>query len=241
MYRNLLGLATIATVGIGTAAPAASIYRADLQTLNNSGVQGSVTVTIDGDSLTYQTAILGLEADQPHVAHFHGLFSNLTDGDVVDSTSPTLANDTDGDGFVELLEALPNYGPILVSLTEDDGTPFTTADGVLTRQGTFDLEDSSIFADGYDRDDLLPLDLREFVIHGLTVPAGIGAGTDGEVNGDGGYLAVLPVAAGEFTLIASDGNGGPQAVPTPTAAMAGLGLLALAANRRRRAEATANA
>jgi hypothetical protein len=41
------------------------------------------------------------------------------------------------------------------------------------------------------------LQLREIIIHGLTVPAA-GAGTPAEVDGTAGYKTVLPVAGGEI-------------------------------------------
>jgi hypothetical protein len=45
---------------------------------------------------------------------------------------------------------------------------------------------------------ILPLDAKVMVIHGMSIPAGPGAGTAGEVDGTAGYKAGLPVAAGEI-------------------------------------------
>jgi hypothetical protein len=71
--------------------------------------------------------------------------------------------------------------------------------------------------------DFNDLDLRELVIHGLTVPPGPGEGTPGEVDGTNGYLAVLPVASAEIA-----------AAPEPsTWAMMILGLGGIAALRFR--------
>ena len=51
----------------------------------------------------------------------------------------------------------------------------------------------------------IPLDLREIVIHGLTLPNSLGLGgtnensiAPNEADGTPGYKAVLPVAAGEI-------------------------------------------
>jgi hypothetical protein len=49
------------------------------------------------------------------------------------------------------------------------------------------------------------LELREVVIHGLTVPA-VGAGTPGEVDGSAGYKVVLPVAGGEIHAVGSSSD-----------------------------------
>lgn len=47
-----------------------------------------------------------------------------------------------------------------------------------------------------DKDALFPLALRETVVHGLVVPNSAGAGMDGEANSTGGYIPILPAAAG---------------------------------------------
>ncbi len=91
----------------------------------------------------------------------------------------------------------------------------------------------------YQGDDVLPLEDRVIVIHGLTVPVGVGGGTPFELHGQGGYVQMLPAIAGEIELISSDGNGangngngGPNVIPTPTAAAAGLALVGLLGTRR---------
>lgn len=218
----------VLTLGLLAApsAQAAQAYDATFTTLNDSGVTGTAMLSLNSADtmLTVTIHATGLEAGVPHVAHIHGLFSNGTTGTPIDSTTPTLAQDTDHDGFVELGEGLTTYGPIIVPLVNFDSAETSTVDYTHT----FDLLDPSIYAGGYTRTDLLgadfnDLDLRELVIHGLTVPPGPGAGTPGEVNGTNGYLAVLPVASGEIA-----------AIPEPsTWAMMILGLGGVAALRFR--------
>ncbi|MAY74292.1 MAG: hypothetical protein CMJ31_06120 [Phycisphaerae bacterium] len=216
------GLATSAATAGGVGL---NLWRANITALNGSGVSGTAELFLDGDNLTVTVVATGLEADMAHPMHIHGLVDDM-DGSSGDSTTPTIGADTDGDGFVELAEGLPSYGPVILPLTSPpgsglDGFP-TAPGGVINFSQVYDLSDDSVFGDGFDSDNLFPLDFREIVIHGMTVPAGIGAGTDGEVDGTGGYLATLPVAAGEFVLVPAPG----------VVTIAGLGG-ALAFRRRR--------
>jgi len=211
------------------ASPAAAdhltYYTAALNELNNSGVSGSANLTLDSieNSLRVQINATGLEPGMVHVQHIHGLVG--PDGPLDSVTPPDSADDPpngDGDTFVEVNEGAPFYGPILLGLSNPPGgalVDFPTApDGNINYDVTFDLDDDAIFAGDFDVNDLLPLALREIVIHGSTVPAGVNPDLP-----DGGYLATLPVAAGEIAI-----------VPTPSAAAAGLAAISLVAFRRRR-------
>jgi len=180
----------------------APVYVAEIQELNDSGVEGYVTASIHHGVLTTTVSLSGLEPNQTHVQHIHGRVGE--NGEPQNSTVPTEAQDADDDGFVELDEGLPNYGPILLNLTSDPaaglaGFP-TAPDGTVTFVQTYDLSETEAFAEGFDATDLTPLDLREFVVHGLTVEGGVGAGTPGEVDGSAGFKTVLPVGSGEFEL-----------------------------------------
>ena len=112
--------------------------------------------------------------------------------------TPTLAQDTDHDGYVELGKAARVWSDHRAAYGVRCGETST-----VDYTHTFNLLDPSIYGGGYSRADLLgvdfnDLDLRELVIHGLTVPPGPGEGTPGEVDGTNGYLAVLPVASAEI-------------------------------------------
>lgn len=177
-------------------ANAEKFYAVDFTALNGSGVDGQALLTLDEDtnSLTVIISASGLEPGQVHPQHIHG-FPSGQDADV-----PTLAVDADNDGFIELAEGLTTYGPILLALTSPPGgalTDFPTApDGTILFSQTYQLPAGQL-----DTDPMLFL--REIVLHGMTVPDGVGAGTEGEVDGSNGYLAVLPVAAGEIEEVSA--------------------------------------
>lgn len=201
---------TLRGTGRGDNITATDIFRADLTTLNRSGVTGHVEAAMADGVLTVRIAADGLEPNQTHVAHIHGRVAE--DGAALNSRVPSDAFDTDGDSFVELVEGLPAYGPILLNLSSPQGAGlegFPTAPGGRIRsEESYDLSRTEGFAAGFDAADLVPLDLREFVVHGLSVDGSVGAGTTGEVDGTAGYKLVLPVASGEFVAVGSNLAGG---------------------------------
>jgi hypothetical protein len=208
---------------VGSALPASAkdafkdaeaFYKTDLQALNGSGVSGEVLLAYDADTqqLTVLVSADGLEANQIHIQHIHGF---ADDGDPstprVDAQIPTMEDDADGDGFIELLEGVPDYGGILLnaSLDHADGTGsdnghshdagglsgFPTAPrGTVRFAESYQLPTEEGLAAGTD------FSLYHFVIHGMST-SGVGAGTGGEVDGTAGYKLVLPVAIGDFEEI----------------------------------------
>ena len=209
-------------------------FVADLSPLNNSGVTGRADLTLDGMLLTVRIQATGLVPDMVHPQHIHGRFSDGLTGTPIDSEIPTLANDTDGDGFIEVAEGLAAYGPIILPLSSPPATDagsqmFPTAPGgILDFTETYDLSNDAFFFDplnGVDHvgTDLLPLFFREIVIHGMNLSAGQGSGP-GEADGTAGYKATLPVAAGSI-----------RAVPEPASlGMLGAGVVGLLMYGRRR-------
>ena len=235
---------------------ATTSYAAILTELNGSGVSGRINFTLDDEAQTLRARanVSGLAAGLPHVNHIHGRFrddyvpggSNIARNSVV----PTAADDLDGDGLVEVLEAAGSYGDVLLSLENPAPTmssfhngPVADADGNVIYDYMFSLAGgaddpffSTVGGPDYEASDAFPLDMREYVIHGAyvagdTLNEGFSfvPGTERE-NGTG-YSATLPVAAAEIQAVNA-----PAPVPVPAGAfllLTGLGGLGLAGRRRK--------
>ena len=182
-------------------------YVTKLTTLNSSGVTGEVIIgyDLDTDTITVAISASGLEANQVHIQHIHG----FVDG--TNSTTPTIAQDVDGDGFVEVGEGAATYGPVLLNLATNHDNDAGGDNGHNHEGGLIGFPTAPNgeiwFVESFQLPSgLLPagptLDLREIVIHGLSAPA-VGAGTAGEVNGIAGYKVALPAASGELIEIES--------------------------------------
>jgi hypothetical protein len=73
---------------------------------------GAAIFTVSGDSFTARVEASGLD-DAIHPQHIHGFIP------VQEGVCPTAADDANGDGFVDVLEGAPDYGPIQVPLDGD--------------------------------------------------------------------------------------------------------------------------
>lgn len=247
-FHLILGMA----VGAPSLAMAAPVtFTADLITLNGadqftqdqldtpgfapSQAEGTATLILDGTSLSVEIHSTGLEPNQRHAQHIHGRFDGA--GAPIDSVLPSPALDSDGDNFVELGEGLAAYGPVILNLFDEDGNfPMADATGAIDYERIFDLATTDAFAANpatgqpFAAADLQPLDLREIVQHGLTVPAGLGS-DGGEITGQqDGFIGGLPVDSGVIVQVTE--------VPEPPAlSLFAAGLLGLGYVVRRRGKA----
>ena len=97
------------------------MYEGRLQPLNDSGATGSVEITVsaDGETMSVDLDATGFNLDGPHAMHIHGIVNG---DDVSASACPTAADDADGDGVVDVVEGVPRYGSVQVSLTTEGDT-----------------------------------------------------------------------------------------------------------------------
>jgi hypothetical protein len=139
------------------------VWEAILSPLNahvgRGAVTGKAVLTMDGiGNLTVSLDVKGVVPGQLHPQHIHG------HGGV--STCPTPQADANGDGVVSVGEGVPDYGPVLVSLTPFQTPPSTRYEyeATFANQGALEPE------------------RRAIVVHGAFV--------------NGVYDASLPVACG---------------------------------------------
>jgi hypothetical protein len=104
-----LGLMAALTMGAPASAASATTH-ADLQPVNDQNAGGEAFVDVQGNKITVTMAARGLVPDQPHAAHIHFGAEALHE-------CPSIAADDDHNGQISTTEGLPDYGPIVVSLT----------------------------------------------------------------------------------------------------------------------------
>lgn len=225
LLATAFATAALLTMSAWANATVINHYTANLTTLNDSGVTGTADLTLNGDSLTVHITASGLQTGVAHAQHLHGTFD--ASSNPTNATSPTLAQDANGDGYIELGEGQTTYGPILLPLFDSAGNfPTPAADGTLDYTQIFDLTDSSVFMSplarpGTTESDLFPLTFREIVLHGMDAPIDITDNALGLSFSAGEYDPVFPVASG--VIVASA-----VAVPEPAAfgmMLGGLGLI----------------
>lgn len=147
------------------------VYRAELDALNSSGVDGQATVYWRDGAATVHIYAEGLEPGQQHLQHIHG-FSGVT----TDAVCPPMSA-AGADGILSLADGLPYYGPIMLPLDLPNGTfPVPNACNEVHYLRGFTGQQA-----------LSPVYLRTVVLHGMTV--------------GGTYDPTLPVACGELEFV----------------------------------------
>ena len=219
-------LAAGLALGAGASLAASQTYTTTFMALNDSGVSGTASVTLNGTELTYTVKATGLEPNKFHQEHIHG-FLNPNDKP---SQIPQLPrDDKNGNGMLDDLESEAVAGGPIVYLTASPAAnkgntysdfPVADAKGNLNFKQTYDVSEELVF--------LKPLEIRGIELHGMTEM--------------GQYQADLPVAAGLLKLSSggTGGNGGSggTAVPLPASVWTGgmlMGFVGAGSLLKRRA------
>jgi hypothetical protein len=156
----------------------AKTYRANLITLNGSGVTGQVSIQLlPLEQMKVMVWAYGLAPRKAHMQALLG-FKNGSQ-----SVVPPPAADTSGDGYISFAEALPFTGPVLLDLTRaSDVFPAAKKSGMLVftwvYRGKDVLKDLDLGG--------VPLTKRVFMIQG---------GFRAPAYGPAVYDPTLPVAA----------------------------------------------
>lgn len=133
---------TTMTPGSTVASNTARTYRVMLMPLNNSGVSGTATVTVNGRDITVEVMADGLEPNKKHEQHIHG----FRDG------SPSMLPPKNAS--VDDTQAEKSVGPPLLAL---EPTPMSDSNGRIRFRQTFT-----------DVQMIFPLDIRAIELHGMT-------------------------------------------------------------------------
>lgn len=239
MRRTLTTMAAAGAALLIATGPAAAVhegtsYTGTLSELNGSGGSGSVTVTVseDGETFAVDLDADGLDLDGPHAMHIHG----IVDGDdVMASACPTMDADANADGVVDVVEGVPFYGGIQVSLTTEGDTSPDSGLAVERYPAGTSID--------YSRDMIaIPdavkpnIDKVHVVVHGVDENGNGVLDLDQQVRSsltdDLPREGTLPALCGELTATATGpvqtGGGGTADTGGNGAAAAGLGLLAVA-------------
>jgi len=167
--------------------------------------RGKATFTIRNGQVVAMVSAEGLESEMIHPQHIHAA-----------ATCPPSAADVNHDGYVDVIEGVPFYGPILIPLDSDLGSQatgsFPTASGI---RGILEYAASTPLAtlladlNAPDPDPTdavvklngapLALETRHVVLHGVDANTAL-PGSVASLPGLPAYLT-LPVACGEIRRV----------------------------------------
>jgi hypothetical protein len=171
---------------------------------NAPGASGTVRLTaLPNGKIQVKIRAEGLAPNLPHAQHLHGILDETSDRFVV-GACPTIARDQNGDGLVDTLEGVGDYGLVRQSLTTTGDTSpssalavdrFPVADdsGSLRYTRTFTPTDPRVWEG---------LGALEVVIHGVDL------NSSGGYDFEAGVSPLNPALPLEATLPAL--CGGPQ-------------------------------
>jgi hypothetical protein len=247
-----LASAAIAVLALPTAAAAegpVQRYSANLTQANESGASATAEFWLDGNELTVTIEGQGFFDGFPHAIHLHGepggdnVCGPLNPGDPGFDEA-----DENGDGILSVMEGVPSYGPVTVSLTTEGDTSPDSALAVdrFPDSATLDYERTFEVSDEVAEN----LSTLHVVVHGLDLDGSGEIGTvdiPSSIDPDLPIEATAPAACGQITAMAAggiatgaggtadaDGRLGVGGVAAAAAGLVALGLLG--AERRRRDE-----
>lgn len=179
------------------------VYVADLQPLNSkvtgSQTSGQAVLTLNGDELTIDILINNAPASIEHWQHIHG----FTDGR--DARTPTMADDKNHDGIVDLIETTEASGTTMIPFNSDpvamhipnNTYPKASADGSYHYHSVVSYKALKAAFHKAFPDQELDLSKRVIYIHG--VPANTKLPSTVASLGDIPAQVTLPIAAGKIT------------------------------------------
>ena len=166
-------LAATLSAAAAAATPAHATYVAHLQPMNTSVTHTSATgharFVVDGDKLTITIDVHGASPNTVHWQHFHGFKTGEA------ATCPTMAEDANHDGIVDLIEAGKTSGTTMVPFITDP-TSMDVAHGTYPKadaKGTYHYRETvslkaldAAFAKGFPGQKL-DLAKRVVFVHGV--------------------------------------------------------------------------
>ncbi|MDQ3126992.1 MAG: hypothetical protein M3Q66_00840 [Chloroflexota bacterium] len=197
MIRPLaIGLAVVGLAAGSVTAGSGKLYTATLTQLNAgphvvrgvtyatiAPVSGHANIRVVGDVVTVEISVNGA-TQSVHPQHIHA-----------GPTCPTMSADVNNDTYVDVLEGIPAYGPILVNL---DSNLNDMAANTFPSGSSYMYSETALKSHLQDELDLaLKLGSRHVVIHGIdtALPASVDT-LPGLSN-----TVTLPVACGEMDLV----------------------------------------
>jgi hypothetical protein len=256
MRRTLTTLAAtgaLLTLPLAASAQSPTTFSANITQANQSGASATANLTLDGNDLTVRIDGNGFFEGFPHAIHFHGEpGGNNVCGPLNPGDEGFDAADEDGDGFLSVVEGVPAYGPVTVSLTTEGDTSPDSALAVdrFPTSSTLDYERTFEVSDEVAAN----LSSLHIVVHAADLD---GTGEIGTLENEDGTMkessldpelpfeATAPAACGQITASAAGGvdtgAGGISEGSSNTGGIAagafGLAALGTLAARRRRVEA----
>ncbi len=165
-------------------------HTVDSTTFTIPTANGVAAINQRGDRITVVVGVSGVEPMALHPQHIHA-----------GPECPDMSADVNGDGFLDVIEGIPDYGPILVSLDNNLGNFEASLDfPVANAQGQyFYLEQASQSHLEMELKEALRLEDRHVVIHGIDPNAPLPASVQSLPGLPA--QATLPVACGELNRV----------------------------------------